>query len=63
MREASLDKPEVHHNSSGVVHVKPADILASKQGRAEIQKAAHVAIARNIRSSDPSKSGVLPKSR
>lgn len=39
------DKPTVHYGSTGVSRVDPADILRSRVGREEIEKAARVAAA------------------
>jgi hypothetical protein len=49
MPTAKFDKPKLHHDNAGVAHVRPADILQSRSGQAEIQKAAQFAISRNIR--------------
>lgn len=49
MREPKFEKPTIAFSKSGVMRVTAADILQSKLGRAEIQKAANVAVSRELR--------------
>jgi hypothetical protein len=51
MATRELDKPPVTYGSSGVSRVEPADILRSRVGQAEINKAADAAIALHLRQS------------
>jgi hypothetical protein len=46
---AVLEKPRVQFDPSGVSRVAPADILRSKVGQLEIDKAAAVAVALKLR--------------
>jgi hypothetical protein len=54
----SPEKPTIKVGSSGVSRVEPADILRSKAGQAEINKAADVAIALKLR--EPQSQAVWP---
>lgn len=52
MGNTKSDKPTVHRDGAGVSHVRAADILTSRSGQAEIQKAANYAVNRQIRQVD-----------
>lgn len=47
--KAKFKQPPVQLSSSGVAYVRAADILMSKVGREEIEKAANLAITRKLR--------------
>jgi hypothetical protein len=53
MSEPIMDKPPVYYDDKGVAHVKPADILRSRVGQAEIHKAAAVLIRLGVRPPGP----------
>lgn len=53
MVEVKFDKPPVHYSRSGVMSVKPEDILRSKVGREEIRKAAEITVALGLRKPAP----------
>ena len=49
MSASQIEKPRVQIDPSGVSRVAPADILRSKVGQSEINKAATVAVALKLR--------------
>lgn len=61
MPEPKFDKPTVQFSKSGVLRVTASDILQSRAGREEIQKAANVAVSRELRRGIP-EPGCLIKS-
>jgi hypothetical protein len=63
MPEPKFDKPKIEFSKSGVLRVTASDILLSRRGRDEIQKAANVAVSRDLRKSGLDKGCVVKSSK